>query len=461
MSPHNVSNNIDYRDISNIKDDVFLPNTTSLSGDVVVPDGTSSNFFDIYLDRAVTRVSMPVNLRAGELYRFQVRQDATGGRMVKWGTQIVNTGLNCSFNISMGSSCLLYINSGTFDWSSLQQEAGRKSFISIDGFTQNSVNLGGIKISSFDESAGIIYFDHPFVGSTVNENTVAACTVTIDNSFYFIDEKSDEWISQYPFGVTQFTFYSTSDGGSGILQKLGVYSNSAHQKAKVRMAEQLTDDFVSGSDDGLLNWREANSAGNTTATSSSDVDEDHVGMLMQRLASGLTIDGRTSSTLGSDAYVLSNMRAGIECICKLNENALKDVADVNYYFGWTDTQQWQNTLDGIYFKIVSDGSSSGLGRVYCVTTISGTDTVYDTGIDLVEDEWFQMHIGVPPNGGYIHFVLNDVVVCEVARSTAGMTAKLTCGFGQFYNYTATPLPTHKDWFIDTFSLKYRMNKDRI
>ncbi len=460
MSTHNVSNNIDYSDMGHIKDGVFEPLTTSLSGDVVTPDGSGDNFFDIYLNRAVTRVNMPVNIRSGQVYRFQVRQDHVGGRAVKWGTQVANTGLNCTLNIGMGSACLLYVNSGTFDWGSLQQSSGRQSFISIAGFAQNALNLGGIKISSFDQAAGIIYFNHPFVDSISNETSVAGCTISIDNRFYFTDEASDEWIGQFPFGVTQFTFYSTTDGGSGILQKLGVYSNSLHQKAKVRMAEQLTDDFVSGSDDGLLNWREANSAGNTTSTSSADVNEDHVGMLMQRLASGLTSDGRTSSTLGTDAYILSNMRVGIEGICKFNENSL-ETADVNYYFGWTDGTQWQSTSDGVYFKIVADGSTDGLGRVYCINAIGGVDTIYDTGIDLPEEEWFQLHIGIPSNGGDIHYVINDVVVHETTRATAGLATKLTCGFGQYYDYTGTPLPNHKEWFIDTFSLKYRMNTDRI
>ncbi len=459
MGTHNVSSNIDIDDINTIMDDVYHTESVTLSEDIIYPNGLSGNFFDVYLNRPMTRISMPSNLRNGEIYRFQIRQDHIGGRAVQWGTQQVNESLNCSFSIDTGSACELHINSGSFYWLALNQSTGRQSHIDISGFTQNALNLKGLKITSFDEATGVICFNHPFVGSVSAEAEVANCTINVNNNFYFIDEQSDTWIGQFPFGVTQFTYYSVSEGASGILVKEGVYSNSSHLKAKVRMAEHLTDDFVSGSDDGLLNWREANSIGNTTTTSSADVDENHVGMLMQRLTSGLTANARTSSTLGSDAYVLSNMRVGIEGICKFNENSL-ETSDVNYYFGWTDNTQWSLTSDGLYFKIVADGSADGLGRVYCVSAIGGVDTVYDTGIDLPEEEWFQMHIGIPANGD-IHFVLNDVTVHEVARSTVGLSVKLTCGFGQYYDYTGTPLPDHKDWFIDTFSLKYRMNLDRI
>jgi len=320
----------------------------------------------------------------------------------------------------------------------------------LSGFNYANNNLSGLKIKSFDESSNLITCESPSWEIYDDEN-IMDVIIEVENVFYFIDEKGDDWISQKPFGVTMFTFFSTTEGASGILNKTGVYANNLQNKANIRFEETLTDDFVNGSDDGLLNWRESNGSGCSTAISSGDVDGSHVGILYQRLGGGQTADGRTSTSLGADMFNVSKMRTTINGICKFNENAL-ETADVKYYFGWADSSQWNHIIDGAYFEIVADGSTEGKGRVYCVTEKANVRTVYDTGIDLVEDEWFQMFIGIPPNGGSIHFVVNDLTIHYADRSTFGETAKITPGFGQFYDYTGT---------VDAFSLKYRMSEDRI
>ena len=154
------------------------------------------------------------------------------------------------------------------------------------------------------------------------------------------------------------------------------------------------------------------------------------------------------------------MRVGISGIIKPNEDAFESVG-MYYYFGWTDSNQWASTANGAYFEIVADGSTEGQGRVYCVTEKAGIRTTYDTGIDFNEDEWHILFIGIPSNGGDLYFMIDDFRIYSAPRSTFSDTAQLTCGFGSYFDYTATPLPNHKEWFIDAFSIKYRMNNDRI
>ena len=447
-----------FEDIETIKDWVFAVTSEYLSWDTVSPDGDDGNFFDIYLDRATTRVNMPVNLREGEVCRFQIRQDMTWWRAIKRWTKIESTGLTCNLTKWTGTSVVLAITAGTFDRTSLQSTTGRRSFLNMTGFAQNATNIEGVKITSFDESGWTITFNHPFYDSISDVTGDTWCTIWYENAFYFIDEKWDSWVSQTPFGVTQFTFYSTTDWASGILKKEGVYSNSIHHKTKVRFEEELTDDFINGSDNGFLNRREANSNW-SVGISSADVDSSHIGIIALWLNSA-TADSRASNTLGNDMFNISNIRAGINGICMFNENAL-ETAGVKYYFWWTDNNKFQSALDWAYFEIVADGSTDGYGRVLCVTEIGWTRTAYDTGIDLPEDERFTLHIGIPPNWWVIHFVVNDINVHEAARSTMWDTVKLTCGFASYYGYTGTVLPNVKTMFIDAFSLKYRLSWDRI
>ncbi len=439
------------------KPEIFAPATVSLSGDVINLDAETYNFFDIYLDRPMTRINLPTNPINGFTYRVQVRQDMTGGRFLKWGNLDSFTSLNASIEQGVGE-IVVTVHSGTFDWTTLRADAGRKSFINIAGFTNNVNNMDSIKLKSFDESAGTITLD-ACCWDITDELTVAGITVQVESAFYFIDEKGDDWIGQFPFGVTQFTFYTTSDGASVLLVKEGVYSNSAVQRAKVRFEEQLTDDFINGSDNGLLNWREGNANG-TTSVSSSDVDGSHIGMLSQNLTSGISGDSRTSTTLGTDMFNVSDMRVGIEGVVKFNENAL-ETADVEYLFGWTDNPVIASAVDGAFFRIIADGSTDGYGRVHCITAIGGVETDYDTGIDLHEDEWHDLLIGLPSNGIGVIFAVESIIVHVADRATMGTTAKLTCGFGSEYDYTTTVLPNTKTWFIDLFSLKYRLNADRI
>ena len=460
-----ISNNLDipsgttFNDDTNIalQTNVFAPQVESMMfGDTLDLDCENKNFFDIYLNRDVTRINLPTNVINGLTYRVQIRQDAVGGRAIQWGNKDTFTGLNVSINTGMGGTIILYIHSGTFDWSVLRDNPGRKSYIQTEGFVNNVNNFDGMKVSSFDESAGTITLE----GANwdfIDENTVAGISISVENPFYFTDEMNDIWIGQFPFGVTQFTFYSTSDGGSALLTKEGVYSNTMHQRAKIRFEEELTDDFVSGSDNGLLEWREAASNGSVNTTSS-DVDGNHPGGLSIKLNGSATADGRASTSLGTDMFNLSDMRIGTSGIIKGNANSFS-TADVIWYCGFSDSNQPQSTADGMYFEIIADGA--GNGRVHCVGEIGGAKTTYDTGVDLVEDDWFVLHIGKPSHSGTVHFAVNDIVVYEMAQSTIGFTNKLTPIFGGYYDYTGTPLPNNKQLFIDGFSMKYRMSSDRI
>ncbi len=441
-----------------VKNNAFDVNVESaLSGDTIDLDcSDNTNFFDIYLDRPFTRINLPTNARNGEVYRVQIRQDGTGGRFLKWGNKDTFTGLNASINTGMGGTIILYVHSGTFDWSKLRADAGRKSFIDVAGFINNVNTFNGVKLSSFDESAGTITLDGA-KWDIIDENTVAGVTISIENAFYFTDEKGDDWIGQFPYGVTQFEFFTTTDGASALLTKKGVYSNSLYTQAKVTFEETLTDDFINGSDDGLLNWREGNYNG-TTTTSTADIDAEHPGLLIQRLNGGATADGRTSTTMGTDMFNISNKRIIIEGVIKPNESGFT-TPEVNYYFGWSDNVQFQSMNDGVVFQIIADGT--GKGRIHCVTAIGAVDTDYDTGIDLLEDEWHSLKIGLPPNGIGIHFIVDNILVHTADRATFNENEKVTCGFSQYYDYTDTALPNNKEWFIDAFSLKYRMNNNRI
>ncbi len=452
-----ISQNVNPSNMEEIKDGVFEQTTITLSGDEVTPQAGSSNFFDIYLNRASTRVNMPSGGTPGAPIRFQVRQDFTGGREIQWGSLTTNSGLTCNLTKGVDPSVTITITAGSLSWSCLSVAAGRKSYLHLDGWAQNTMNLGDIKITAFDESAGTITFNHPFYDSVSNVTGDTGVSIDCGNPFYFFDEKGDSWIGQYPFGVTLFEYFDSSADGSGMMVKKGVYSNVAHVRTKVRFEETLTDDFVNGSDNGLLNWREGNSNG-TTTVGSADVDEDHQGLLYQRLTASVAADGRTSTTLGTDQFRLGNMRVNIEGIIKPNANAF-GTADVKYYFGWSDTTQFQSCSDGAYFEIVADGAGSG--RIWCVLEDSGSRTTYDTGIDLAEDSWHCLAINIPSTNIGINFLVDDVMVYKGLLSNVGTDVKVTCGFGQYYDYTGTPLPNNKDWFIDSFSLKYRMNADRI
>ncbi len=444
---------------ASIKDTAFKVNSESLTGDTITPDGSNNkNFFDIYLDREITRVNMPINFRDGETYRFQVRQDGRGGRAISWGTKVTNTGLTCTINKGMGDSCLLYITAGTFDWSKLQKASGRQSFISLSGFTQGALNIGWIKISDFDESAGYIQFDHPFIDSVVDVVGETGCTVAYDNKFYFTAKEQDDWIGQQPYEVTQFTFYTTTDGASGILTKEGTLSNSLYTKAKARSYYEIVDDFIAGNDDGQLQWYEQNTNGQVN-TSSSNVDGDHFGIVHHRINSGNT-SGRTNMRLVSDGFMLTDSRSVTEEVVKFDANYFSQAGMV-MMAGWNDgsSQSPITITDGYYFEVVSNGDNTG--RVWCITEIGGVRDEYDTGIDLGEDEWCSLAIQMSPGFGHIQFYVNDIMVQKKINTggTLFTQAKVTPFFGS--QYSGAGLASNKSFYVDLFSLKYRMNEDRI
>ena len=441
-----------------IKDTAFAVNVDpAMSGDVIVPDGDKNNFFDIYLNRPVTRIEMPINARNGEIYRFQIRQDGTGGRSIIWGTKVSNTGLTCTLNKGMGNTCLLYITAGTFDWTQLSKGSGRQSFITLNGFTQSALNLGGIKISDFDESAGYIQFDHPFIDSISDVTGDTGCTIDYENKFYFLDKDSDSWIGQQPYEVTQFTFFSTTGGASGLLTRKGIYSNSIVNRAKARSSYEIVDDFIAGNDDGQLQWAEANSEG-AISTSSSDVDSNHFGIVYHRLNSGAN-SARTNMRLVADGFVLSESRSVIETVIKFDNNYFSETGNT-VYIGWNDGNNTPtNAIDGYYFEVISNGDNTG--RLWCITETGNTKDAYDTGIDLGEDDWQSFTIQMASGFGSVQFYVNDVLVQKKLNTggTLFTEAKITPFFGS--QYSGTGLVSTKSFYVDLFSLKYRMNADRI
>jgi len=79
--------------VSEIKKAVYKPLVEGMmTGDVIDLDCDGKNFFDIYLNRDVTRINLPTNVINGEIYRVQIRQDGTGGRAVQWGNKDTFTG---------------------------------------------------------------------------------------------------------------------------------------------------------------------------------------------------------------------------------------------------------------------------------------------------------------------------------------------------------------------------------
>jgi len=445
---------------TSIKDTAFKVNVNAMmTGDVIVPDGSNNkNFFDVYLNRAETRIAMPVNFRDGEVYRFQIRQDGTGGRELEWGTKVENTGLTCSLTKGSGSAVTITITAGIFDWTQLHQSSGRQSFIHLAGFNQNANNIKGIKLTSFDESAGTITFNHPFCSSITDESSSAGHTINYENKFYFTNGDVDDWIGTNPYAVTQYSFYTTTDGASGILTKEGVLSNSLYSKAKARNFYEIVDDFIAGNDDGQLQWSEQNTNGQIN-TSSSNVDGNHFGTIHHRINNGNT-SGRTNMRLISDGFQLNDSRSVVETVIKFDANYFSQSGMIAV-IGWNDgsSQSPISINDGYYFEIVSNGDNTG--RVCCITTTGGTKDEYDTGIDIGEDEWCSFTIQMSPNFTHIHFYVNDYEVLSKDNTggTLFTTAKVTPFFGS--RYSGDTLTANREFYVDLFSMKYRMNSDRI
>jgi len=139
-----------------VRDYAFTPLIQGMiTGDVIDLDCANKNFFDIYLNRDITRINLPINAINGETYRVQIRQDGTGGRFVRWGNKDIFKYLEVSIYQS-GGEIELYIEDGTFNWSVLRADAGRKSFINLDGFNYENNNIAGLKVKSFDESSNLV-----------------------------------------------------------------------------------------------------------------------------------------------------------------------------------------------------------------------------------------------------------------------------------------------------------------
>ena len=163
----------------------FQPKTISMSGDTITPDADTYNFFDIYLNRASTRINMPTGGVPGEPIRFQIRQDATGGRNVEWGNKDDNAGLTCNLTKGVDPAVTVAITAGSFEWDDLSVGSGRKSFLCFSGWAQNPMNLNGVKITSFDEGAGTITFNHPFYDSVANVTGDGGVTISVKSPILF------------------------------------------------------------------------------------------------------------------------------------------------------------------------------------------------------------------------------------------------------------------------------------
>ncbi len=443
------------------KAEIFAIHSVSMNGDVVTPDASTYNFFDIYLNRPTTRINMPSGGVNGEPIRFQLRQDGTGGRHVVWGTKVENTGLTCTINKGMGDSLIIYITGGTFDWSLLNSAGGRKSYLTMSGFAQNSLNVAQLKLSSFDESAGTITLDYTFSDSVVDVTGATGINISYENGFYFQNESGDTWHGLRPYSVTLYEYFDTASDGSGMLTKQGIYMNSASgcMRTTVRDEETLTDDFINGNDDGLLNWREGGS-NHSINQATGDVSAEHPGVIYMRANGLVTADARAYFSMGSDQIIVDSMRAGVEGIIKFDENAL-ETADMKYFFGWSDNTLWHSANDGAFFEIVADGSVEGKGRVHCILLKAGVRVDYDTGVDLFENEWHVLRIGKSSNNLKLKFSVDDIILYYGNYADMGGTVKMTCGYGLYYDYTGTPLPENKAWYFDAFAFKYRMCQDRI
>ncbi len=428
----------------------------TLSGDTIDIDCSLYNFFDVYLDRNVTRINLPTGAVLGSDYKIQIRQDGTGGRAIEWGNYISNTGLTCNITKLTNPNIEIEITAGTFDWANLTAVTSNRSRLYISGFSQNSMNIGGVEVISFNETASTITISNPFFDSVVGATGETNITINYENNFYYFDEMSDNWIAQMPYNNSFFNF-STFDGTRFMTAKLGSFTGENKHKTKVRIAEELADDFISGSDNGLLEWYESSSNG-AINISTTGVRDDHFGEIYIRLNNGAT-SARTYMSLGRDMFRLGNSRMAIEGIISFNAGSYHSFADigVKYYFGWTDTaSNWNSTTDGAYFEIVSDGTK---GRVYCVLEIANIRTVYDTGIDLLVSNYISLKVLVPSFGTTVVFLINDISVYTGDMTNVGITTNMTCGYGQYYSGTA--LTNHRYWYTDAFSIKYRMNEDRI
>ncbi len=424
----------------------------TLSGDEVVLDGSLYNFFDIYLDRPITRIGNISNKVDGRDYHVHVRQDAVGKRDIQWGDWSANTGLTCNIAEAAGVVTLT-ITAGTFDWASLSSSHLGGSDLHMTGWSDNCNNICCVPVSAFDESAGTITLRHPFAANVTDRTGETAVSLEIHNNRYYKDEVADSWISTDPRSVTTFSV-KTSDQPILQLSKDGTLQKDHVVSAQARHWNERWDDFIGGNDDGLLQWIESNNNG-TINVDSSAADDTHPGIIYLRINTGSTV-GRTQMRLGSSAFVLTNSKSVIETVQRFRENAFSQTG-ITYFMGWGDQNSDPGALDdGLYFEIRSNGDNTG--QLWCVTNSEGTKTEYDSGIAISEMVWFSTKLRVATNYSQCGFFLNDHEVATI--STNMPTGHVHCFFGSDYP-TGAALTNNKEMEVDMFYMKYRLNSDRI
>ena len=436
-----------------IKDVAFAVNVDTPTGEHKILDGSKANFFDIYLDREHTVINNISNMRLGEKYIIQVRQDAGGKNHLHWGTRTENQNLEVTTYPVMGSYVDIVIT-GTFDWSSLSTIPQIKSKLKITGLTENPMNCSGLVVENFDESTNTITVYNPFKSSLTGEVGTTGVNIEVTTSNYFFPIEEDNWISTEPFGVTMFEVWSFEPGFTSI-KKVGIHTSETRYKSRARIIQSISDDFVGGDDNGILEWYESKLNG-TVASRNTKVDENHFGIIGQKLDGGAT-SARCNMRLQPDGFVLTNSKSVLEFV-QINEPNFFALVGTKSYLGWNDGNNNPNSIsDGFYFEIVSNGDSTA--RVWCVAKKNSVKTEYDTGINLNEDTWNVFTIQIPSTFNYARFYINDVEVLELTDVTNFPTAKLTPFFGCTHN--GDPLAKAIYNGTDMASLKYKINEDRI
>ena len=438
---------------ASIKDEAFRVSSGTLSGESVTPNGENTNFFNIMLTQEHTVIQNIANMREGETYIIQTLQDASGKNHIHWGNQSVNTGLNVTTSRAMGNGIIVKVNSGTFDWDNFSSLPQVTNKIKIIGLTNNSLNCGGLVVDSFDESSGEIHITLPWADSMIAETTADVVIISTASNYFFAEEE-DNWINTAPFSVTMFKCY-TSGGGLVTIEKIGSHTSDQKYKSKARIVQEISDDFVGGDDNGILEWKETNTNGGV-GSDSGKVDPSHMGILSQKLSTGKT-SVKNNMRLQSDGFVLTNMRSIVEYIHLYEADFFANTGAISAD-GWNNGGTDINvTTDGFFFRRVGNGD--GTARVHCICEADGTETDHDTGIDIDEETWYSFAIQIDPSYSHAHFYINDIEVLKQTDTTNFPTAKLTPFFGTRYNGTA--LTKNLFQHTDMASIKYRPNADRI
>ncbi len=439
---------------SSIKEQADKVNSTTLSGTSVTPDGTTANFFNVMLTQNHTVINNIANMREGERYVIQTLQDAGGKSHVHWGTNTPNTGLTVSTSRAMGETIIITVDAGTFDWSAFSSIPQISNKIKITGLNENPMNCGQVVVDSFDESTGHIYISSPFASSISGESGTTGVSITVTSSNYFFPEEEDNWISTSPFGVTMFECW-TSGGGMVSIRKIGIHTANPRYISKARLVQEVSDDFVGGDDNGILEWKESSING-AISSQSAEIDSNHQGIIGSRISGG-SASARTCMRLQLNGFNITNMRSIVEFVHKLDSDFFEQVGTI-VSCGWSDGDNNITEIkDGFFFELISNGDNSA--RLSCIVMNGSARTTYDTGIDIDGGEWLSFAIQIDSGYTHAHFYVNDIEVLKQDDITNFTANKLTSYFG--IKHLGDALTGNKLMHTDMVSIKYKQNVDRI